>query len=164
MSIASLGKNFESIFKAQMSKVENVYVMRLYDQVSFKYGSKNPCDFIVYRYASMYFIELKTCQGASLPRKNITDFQMTEMYKAVKTKGIKAYVICWFYDKDVCRAFPIEYLHRIFFKEKKKSVRYDDEKGILISGTKLRSYFVWHWEDLFDANKQRSTKKSGSRK
>lgn len=141
-----------------------MYVHRIVDQMTFKVGSWNIADFIVYKYPTMYFIELKTCQGASLPRQNISDHQLSGMFQAVSKKGIKAYVICWFYDKDVCRAFPIEYLHRIFFKEKKKSVRYDDEKGILISGTKLRSYFVWHWEDLFNGNKQRSTKKSGSRK
>lgn len=112
----------------------------------------------------MYFIELKTCQGASLPKANISDHQLSGMFQAVSKKGIKAFVICWFYEKDICRAFSIEYLHKIFYKDKKKSVRYDDEHGILISGKKLKSYFLWNWEDLFNANKQRSTTKGRSRK
>ena len=58
--------------------------------MTFKVGSWNIADFIVYKYPTMYFIELKTCQGASLPRQNISDHQLSGMFQAVSKKGIKA--------------------------------------------------------------------------
>lgn len=147
--MSSLGKNFEKLFKEQARTLPNVYVYRLVDQVSYLKGSWNPCDFFCYKKPTFYFVELKTCATASLPRKNIADTQLNSMYEAISIKGIKAFVVVWFYSKGVCRAFPIKYLWKLFNKDKKKSVRYDDEHGILIRGDKLKKYFIWHWEELF---------------
>jgi hypothetical protein len=71
------------------------------------------------------------------------------MHDIISIRGIKAYVVIWFVSKDVTRAFPVKYLWRLFRIDGKKSVRYDDENGILIEGKKLKKYFEYDWSPLF---------------
>lgn len=143
------GKYFEKLFSVQAGMLQGVYVHRIVDQMTYRKGSFNIADFITYKYPTMYFVELKTTAQASLPRANIAETQLRGMYGASKTKGIKAYIICWFYEKDVCRAFPIDYVWKQFNVHKKKSLRFDDEHGLLITGIKRKSYWQWDWYKLF---------------
>ena len=148
--VSTTGKQFEKVFREQASNLKDVYVYRLVDQMNFMKGSTNPCDFFCFKKPNFYLIECKTTEVPSLPRKNISDGQLHDMYEAVKTKGVKAYVVVWYYKKDICRAFPIEYVWKQFMVEGKKSINYQDEHGILITGTKKKKYFDWNWQDLFN--------------
>lgn len=147
--MSSRAKNFEHIFKEQASKLENVLVMRLPDQQSFLKGSYNICDFICFRRPHFFCIELKSVQTPSLASKLIADTQLDGMYEALSTRGVKAFVVIWFVGKDVTIAFPVKYLYKLFRVQGKKSVRYDDEHGIIIPGKKLKKYFEYDWSPLF---------------
>ena len=147
--MSNLAKNFEKIFKEQASELDGVYVMRLPDQISFYKGSTNPCDFVAYKRPHGFCIELKTTAGSSMPLKNIADTQLEGMYEAIQTRGIKAYVVIWFYEHDVTVAFPIKYIWRMVNKQGKKSVRYDDDNGIVIPAEKIKKYFKYDWSVLF---------------
>lgn len=144
----SLAKNFEKMFKEQVSNIAGIYCLRLYDTMFMAKGIHNPSDFVTYKKPTFYLIECKTCQTKSLPFKNIADTQFEDMYMASKIRGVKCYVVCWFYQHDKCIAYDIKYLYKLR-KEGKKSVSSVDPKGITIDGIKRKKYFDWDWTALF---------------
>ena len=70
-------------------------------------GIMNPADFFAYHKPNMYMIECKTTAGASLPFKNISEYQLKSLWEAFIKYTIDSYIIVWYYDKEVCRAIPI---------------------------------------------------------
>lgn len=147
--MSSRAKNFERLFKEQASKLDGVYIQRIPDQMTGLKGSYNICDFICYKRPHMIAVELKSVQTPSLASKLIADTQLEGMHDIISIRGIKAFVVIWFVSKDVTRAFPVKYLWKLFRIDDKKSVRYDDENGILIEGKKLKKYFEYDWSPLF---------------
>lgn len=151
--MSSLGKTFEKYFRNQVEEqLPEAYVYRLYDIFDYRCIS-NPCDFFVFLRPNFFLIELKSTSGGTLPFKNISDGQMEGLFSASKLRGVKAYVVCFFYEKNICVAYPIKYLYYLFKEKGKKSVSYKDENGIVISGEKLKKYFIWQWSDLFKRGK-----------
>lgn len=51
---------------------------------------RNLCDFILYKYPTLYLIELKSSKGKSIPFSNIAEHQKEGLAEAGKIKGIKA--------------------------------------------------------------------------
>lgn len=140
----SLGKNFESICAIQLQE-QGFHVQRLPDQMTFLKGSKNPCDYITYKYPYMFLMEMKTTAGSSMPLKNISEFQMKSLNDAFLWKGVIGLYLVWFYDKNVTVAI----LGDDVAKLDKKSVRYDDDICIVIEGTKKHKYFEYNFTKLF---------------
>ena len=70
----NIGKKFENAFKESVEKVAGVAIVRLPDQMNGYAGSKNPCDFFMYKKPCMYAIECKSVHGNRLPMTNITDY------------------------------------------------------------------------------------------
>ena len=140
----SLGKNFETICSVQLQE-QGFYVQRIPDQMSFLKGSKNPCDYITYKYPYMFLMEMKTTAGSSLPLRNISEFQMKSLNDCFLTKGVIGLYIVWFYDKNVTVAILGDYIANL----DKKSIRYDDENCIRIEGTKKKKYFEYNFTKLF---------------
>ena len=143
------GKAFEKYFKAQIQEqLPEAYVYRLYDIFDYRCIS-NPCDFFVFLRPSLIMCELKTCQGASMPSKNISDYQLQSMTEASKIRGLKAYTIIWFYEKSICLMFKTKYLYKLFIEKGKKSVSYKDSNGIEVPVIKaLKKYNIWDWSVL----------------
>jgi recombination protein U len=140
----SLGKNFETICAVQLQE-QGFYVQRLPDQMTFLKGSKNPCDYIVYKYPYMFLAEMKTTAGSSMPLKNISEFQLKSLNDAFLWKGVIGLFLIWFYDKGV----TVAVLGDDIAKLNKKSIRYDDEICIVIEGKKKHKYFEYNFTKLF---------------
>ena len=145
----SLGKNFESICSVQLQE-QGFYVQRIPDQMTFLKGSKNPCDYIVYKYPYMFLMEMKTTAGSSLPLRNISEFQMKSLNDCFLTKGVIGLYLVWFYDKGITVAILGDYIANL----DKKSIRYDDENCIKIEGTKKKKYFEYNFTKLFSEVKK----------
>ena len=43
------GKDFEAVVKEAFERVPDTVVYRIPDQQNYKFGSKNPCDFLIYK-------------------------------------------------------------------------------------------------------------------
>jgi len=150
------GKQFEDVIKSAFEQVEDVSIDRLHDQTTGYYGSKNICDFIVYKYPYQYYIECKSVHGNTLPLSNITDNQYNGMLEKSEIQGVKAGVICWWVDKDVTLFIPIQVLQ--FMQDiAKKSIRYDDIYNydgypdiIEIKGKKKRIFFEYDMNKFFE--------------
>lgn len=149
--MSNRGKAFEKHFQEQISKLPDVLVYRLYDIFDYRCIS-NPADFIVFKRPHIFFCEMKSCSGASMPSKNMSDYQLTSMNEYSKIRGVKCYTIIWFYEKSKCIAFKTKYLYELFKVKGKKSVSYKDEHGIEIPVIKeLKKYCIWDWSVLLKA-------------
>lgn len=142
----SIAKNFEKLFYEQANSLKDVFVYRLYDTMFVQ--ASNIADFLGYKKPYMYVIECKTCATKSMPIKNISEHQITDALDAEVNKGIKSYIVIWFYEHDICKVFKTKYINSLV-KKGKKSVSSDDEHGILIPGIKRKKYFDWDWSVLF---------------
>lgn len=147
--MSSLGKTFEKYFKEQVKEqIPDAFVFRLYDIMDYR-GISNPCDFFVFLRPSLIMCELKSCSGASMSHKNISDYQLQSMTEASKIRGLKAYTIIWFYEKSICLMFKTKYLYKLFIEKGKKSVSYKDPNGIEVPVIKaLKKYNIWDWSVL----------------
>jgi penicillin-binding protein-related factor A (putative recombinase) len=137
----SLAKQFEKNVATQLNNIKGTYVYRLSDLVN-KFGVSNPCDYFCFYKNTFFLLEMKTTEQASLPLKNISDFQYTSMLEASSKKGIKSYFIVWWYSKGITRAIPVGVIKDIR-ETNKKSIRYDykDKRIIDIDGIKKKMYF-----------------------
>lgn len=144
------GKQFEDIIKNCFEKVPGTVVVRVHDQTTGFYGSKNPCDFLIYRKPLFMALECKTVHGNTLPFSNITDFQWEHLVKMGSVPGVLAGIICWWVDHDVTLFIPIQKLQE--YKETGfKSVRFDifDNAGVYqIPGKKKRVFFDYDMEQF----------------
>ena len=101
------GKDFEEVVKKCFENVPDTTVIRLPDPTNGYLGVRNICDFLVYQYPHIMFIECKSVHGNTMPFSNITDNQWNGMLKQAETKGTICGVICWWVDKDVTKFLPI---------------------------------------------------------
>lgn len=126
-----------------------MYCYRVLDYSNFM-GISNPADFLAFHKPNMYMIECKTTAGASLPFKNISDYQLKSLWESFIKYSVDSYVIVWYYDKERCRAIPISVIKELI-NDGKKSIRYDheDNRIIEITGKKKRIYCEWDWKPLF---------------
>lgn len=160
------GKQFEDVVKQTFERIPGTLVVRLHDQTTGFYGSKNPCDFLVYNKPVFMAIECKSVHGNTLPFANITEFQWDNLTKMGNVPGVVAGVLCWWIDHDVTLFLPIQFINSM--KEmypKTKSIRFDVEdittydgySAIPLWGNKKRvfiDYSVDSVEYLFEeANK-----------
>lgn len=103
----SRGKAFEKIIENNLNHLITVNCERLHDQMTgYINVSRNPADFIVYRYPYQYYVDCKSIHGASIP---IANFKQQDMIKErCKTFGVKGAYIVWFVDKKI--TFWVDYL------------------------------------------------------
>lgn len=109
MTKVNRGKDFEGQIHDAFLKSE-YEVERIPDQMSGFAGSSNICDFIVYKYPYIGYIECKSCYGNTLSISSngekrhygdISDTQWNALLKRYGKKGIVSGYIVWFIDYDL---------------------------------------------------------------
>lgn len=118
----SLGKKAEKKIQEWLDKPEYGYCFdRIPDQMSGLYGSKNICDFTLYRYPYMYYIESKATEHDRFDFTAITDYQMQNLLEKSKIAGVRGVLIVLFAVQK--RAFIFNILHiQHLIKSGKKSL------------------------------------------
>lgn len=151
------GKQFEEVIKKSFEKIPNVSVDRLHDQTTGYLGSKNICDFIVYKKPYEYYIECKSVHGNTFPFSNITDNQYKGLLEKSKIKGVIAGLMIWWIDRDVTAFVPIKFIEWQKTLER-KSLPYGLADGIefenwisciTIPGKKKRVFFDYDMDYFF---------------
>ena len=152
MNKISRGKDFEGVVKEAFEKVPDTSVYRVPDQVTYKVGSKNPCDFFVYHKPVLYALECKATNKPSLPFANISEYQWSELLKMSTISGVAAGILCWYVNADTTLFIPIGLLE-ILKQNGAKSIRYDaDAIGIIhIKGRKKRVFYEYDMQDFFNS-------------
>lgn len=147
VSKVNRGKQFEEVIKKSFEKIPDVSIDRLHDQTTGYLGSKNICDFIVYKKPYEYYIECKSIHGNTFPLSNITDNQFSGLLNKSKIKGVIAGLIIWFVDKDVTIFVEINDL-KVAKDLGDKSIRFD-EAYIRLQGKKKRVFFDYDMDHFF---------------
>lgn len=94
MDAVTLGKKAEGKVREWLDLPESGHDFnRIPDQLSGFYGSKNICDFYMYKYPYMYYIESKASYNDNIPFSMITEYQRTEMFKRSKIFGVRSIVV-----------------------------------------------------------------------
>ena len=103
------GKQFEKVIEKTLCEIPNINCERLHDQVSgYIEVSKNPSDFIVYKYPYEYYIECKTTHQASIALDKLV--QLDRIAKRCTVDGVKGKFIIWFVDKKETYWVDYKYL------------------------------------------------------
>lgn len=150
MNHKNRGKDFEDVIKEAFERVPDTEVYRIPDQMSYKVGSKNPCDFLIYHKPVLYAIECKATNKPSLPFANISEYQWEQLLKMSSVSGVVAGVICWFVNYDKTVFLPISFLE-ILKQNGAKSIRFDaDDSSIIeIHGKKKRVFWEYNIQEFF---------------
>lgn len=142
------GKQFEGVVKDSFNKLRDCSIDRLHDQTTGFAGSSNICDFIVYKYPTIIYLECKSCHGNTWSLSNLTDNQYKGLLEKCKYKGTVPGIMIWWIDRDITKFIHIEDIKHI--KEQgAKSIKFDSELGIKIPGKKKRVFFDYDMSVLF---------------
>lgn len=120
----SRGKEFESFVKRDISRVEGVDIIRLYDPVGGYSNVRNICDFIVYKKPNMFCVECKSTKENTLRYEDIRQFN--DLKTQVQYDGVKPGVLVWFIEHKEVYWVSADYM--IIQKEilQKKSINIKD--------------------------------------
>ena len=136
------GKRFEDKFKDDWKMCfPQSFILRLPDQMSgYKYASSNLCDFICFNKDTLFLIELKSHDGASIPLDNITQYD--KLVKKVGIQGVRTGVVLWLYKKDRVFYIPISTITKLKEDgEKSAGIRHLGKYNIIeIPSVKKRVY------------------------
>ena len=154
------GKDFEQCFKKQMVQA-NFDVNRVADNTAGYMGGRNICDFITYLYPNIFYFEMKTTKGNTLPFSNITENQWSGLQEKEKIQGVGAGIIVWFLEHDKTFFVSADCLQKIknegMFKSlhirdlRLKSEEFDKgryHKCFEIKGTKKRVFFDYNMQEF----------------
>lgn len=93
----NLGKNAEKKIKEWLDRQEEGYDFnRIPDQLSGFYGSSNICDFTLFKYPEMYYIESKATYNARLDFSMISDNQFQGLLSKSKIDHVNGLIIVLF--------------------------------------------------------------------
>jgi penicillin-binding protein-related factor A (putative recombinase) len=100
--------------------------VRFRDIVGMK-GIKNIADFFIFSYPNLIYFELKTIEASRLPFTRVSDYQREGCLSAIKTPGVVAGILIYFYDKKINKVFWVDIEHFIeLTKGKVKSVTWQE--------------------------------------
>lgn len=106
--------------------VSYTHGVRLRDIVGMK-GIRNIADFYIYSYPNLIYFELKTIEASRLPFARVSDYQRDGCLEAIKTQGVVAGILIYFYDKKINRVFWVDIEHLVeLTKGKAKSVTWQE--------------------------------------
>lgn len=144
------GKDFENKVREDLGLVEGVSVDRLPDQMNGFKGGTNICDFIVYKYPNIIFLECKSCYGNTLNFSNIS--QLDSLTKKVGIKGCIPGVMIWFIDHDLTLFVKAEGLQRLkdsgckSVNAKTYNLNLYLDEYVVVPGKKRRIFFDYDME------------------
>lgn len=171
MKKINYGKRFESDF--QSSVIKAMDVTRLKDAPSsfnknctvckhnrIRFTPKNICDFICYSYPNIFYIELKSHKGKSIPFaaicKNPKDTRLFEMVEKEENKGVYSFVIFnWRDIENKTYVVPAESVNEYIKYSPRKSIPYawTFENGVRLDHKLKRirySYDIKKWLEEFN--------------
>lgn len=97
MSESTIGKKAEKKIQEWLDRPDEGYCFdRIKDQMTGFYGSSNICDFTLYKYPNMYYIESKATYEDRFDFARITDIQYKGLLKKSQIDGVFGYVIVLF--------------------------------------------------------------------
>ena len=120
-----LGKKAEQKIREWLDKPEESYCFdRLPDQLSGFYGSRNICDFTLFKSPNFYYIESKATWNSRFDFSMISDFQKDNLLKKSKIVNVYGLIIALFASNQRAFIFDIRDIQKLM-DEGKKSLNID---------------------------------------
>ena len=108
------GKQFEQNFKDSFKgSPYDKGLMRLFDVTSGYSGQATICDFLLYSYPNLFYLELKAEKTANLPFSNITRHQYEGLLEKADYEGAIPGIIVYYYTYDCIYFIPITVIRDI---------------------------------------------------
>ena len=155
------GKVFENEFQKSLSN--KLWCYRFRDGTSSwsggtntRFQSTNICDFEVYNpyTRQLFYLELKTVKGVSIPFNNIKDNQIEGLLDSRKYGIISGLLI-----NMNSRVYWLDIIDFVTFKNtterKSLPLEYLKEKGLFIPSHKLQKYYRYDLDKLFEMRSDR---------
>ena len=144
------GKQFEEQIKKAFERYSDTFVSidRFPDPSAGYAGVKNICDFAVYSYPYMLYLECKSVHGNTLNFNNITENQWNGLLKKGTLYGVAAGILVWFIDRDVTAFVPIQEFQRLKDEGYKslnvKQINANEVQHEIIPGQKKRVLYEYN--------------------
>lgn len=157
--MSDYAKKFELAVKQAFEKVPNTSVDRVPDPTQGFLGVRNICDFVVYRYPTIYYIECKSLSTDSrFSFTRLTKNQWDGLIEKSKINGVVAGVMVWFIAYNKTYFIPIRTMLKMYAQGKKSVTidfckeNQDSEFGRImeISGRKKRVLFEYNMTEFLD--------------
>ena len=150
----AVGKKFETQFKRDFLRIPDISIDRLYDTMNVYKSISQVCDYIVYHYPNIFYLEVKTHKGNTFPFANLTQYD--KLIEKSGIKGVRSGVVLWLYEHDAIMYVPVCEIKKMK-KDGLKSINikmYNDDnckyKIIKIPSEKKRVYFESDYSVLFN--------------
>lgn len=118
-----IGKKAELKVKEWLDRPEDGYCFdRLPDQLSGFYGSKNICDFTLFKSPNFYYIESKATYNDRFEFNRISEYQYTHLLDKSKINNVYGLVIVLFVTYKRAFIFNIQEIDKFQKEYNKKSI------------------------------------------
>lgn len=153
------GKRFEENFKKSLVIDDDILYYRFRDNTSSwekgsmtRFQQTNISDCMIFNGEKLFFIELKSHKGKSIPTSCIRDNQLKDMLAFSLKKNVKCLLIINFSDVGRCFALDIEDYEAFLEVEERKSIpiSYLESHGIEIEVKKLNVNYRYGINDLLN--------------
>lgn len=122
MTDNSIGKKAEEKIRKWLDKPEEGYCFdRIPDQLTGFYGSKNICDFTLFKAPYMYYIESKATWSDNFPFSMISEYQYDNLLKKSKIENVHGIIIVLFATAQRAVIIDINEIDKLM-KSGKKSI------------------------------------------
>lgn len=130
----NLGKIFEENFRKSIPDNNNILFYRFKDGTAnwsggynqnVRFQAKNVCDCMLFDGHFLYFVELKSHKGKSIPNDCIRTNQIEEMVKYSKKKNVICHLVVFFSDIERCFSIEINQLVHYINTSDRKSIPLD---------------------------------------
>ncbi len=115
-----LGKKAEQKIREWLDKPEQGYCFdRIPDQMTGFYGSKNICDFTLFKTPNMYYIECKATWSDRFDFSMITDYQFKGLLEKSKILNVHGVIIILFASEKRAFILDINEINKLILMGKK---------------------------------------------
>lgn len=161
MAKINTGKQFENDFKSSVPI--HVFIYRFKDatgswqtgvcekcktpiQSNVRFQSSNICDFMLFNYPNLYFLELKSTKSKSLPFSALRENQKKELTTSGRRKGIRSGLVVNFRDINETYYMSIDMFNDLEEKLTSKSipVKVFREYAVRIYQEKKQVHFTYN--------------------
>ncbi len=142
------GKQFEGCIEKAFKDMEDTSVYRLIDPMGGQKGVANICDYIVYSFPTIFYIECKSVHKNTFNFHLLTKNQYEGMVRMTEVNHVQAGVMLWFIDHDVTFYVPITEIKKRI-ENGDKSIRYTDDY-FKIDGKKKRVLFDYDMTSFYE--------------
>lgn len=167
------GKIMEQQWRKSAMKIPGLYYQRMKDgtatfnggQAGMRFQASNPYDCFMFLEPTLYLLELKSHNGASLPYTAIRKNQLDSLATAAKKPGVEAGFVVHFREKDECWFVNGLDVKEFVEEQERKSIpiAWFRENGVKVEMIHLRHRVMYDVQGMMISLAERRIAERGNR-